>query len=162
MQKLTSEKSNDCFAVLIIQTRTIFMPMQRTQQESGFDPSCIDLILSNRPRIFQNSCAIETGLSDFHKMTLTVTKKSFLEYKPRLIIFRDYRHSQNNAFREDLLSELLNFNIEISDEGFSEFFETRNKHINYHTPCKQKYVRGNHLLFMKSLEGNNEQNTAQE
>ena len=36
------------------------------------NPPCIDLIFTNRPRGFQNSCAIETGLSDFHKMTLTV------------------------------------------------------------------------------------------
>ena len=30
--------------------------------------SCIDLILTNCPRNFQNSCVIETGLSDFHKI----------------------------------------------------------------------------------------------
>ena len=29
-------------------------------------PSCIDVILTNFPRSFQNSCAIETGLSDFY------------------------------------------------------------------------------------------------
>ena len=55
---------------------------------------------------------------------------------------------------------LSDFNIETSDEGFSEFFETCNKHLNYHTPCKQIYVPGNHLPFIKSLEGNNEENTA--
>ena len=37
-------------------------------------PSCIDLILTNYPRSFQNSCAIETGLSDFHKLVVTVMK----------------------------------------------------------------------------------------
>ena len=50
-----------------------------------------------------------------------------------------------------MLSELLNFNIEICDEGFTEFFETCNKHLNYHTRCKQKYVRGNHLPFMNKI-----------
>ena len=35
---------------------------------------CIDLILTNCPRIFQNSCAIETGLSYFHKLVVTVMK----------------------------------------------------------------------------------------
>ena len=34
--------------------------------------SCIDLILTNKPRSFQQSCVIETGLSDFHKMTVTI------------------------------------------------------------------------------------------
>ena len=28
--------------------------------------TCIDLILTNCPRSFQNSCVIETGISDFH------------------------------------------------------------------------------------------------
>ena len=29
--------------------------------------SCINIILTKHPLSFQNSCAIETGLSDFHK-----------------------------------------------------------------------------------------------
>ena len=32
------------------------------------NPSCVDLILTNIPYSFQNSCVIETGLSDFHEM----------------------------------------------------------------------------------------------
>ena len=89
------------------------------------NPSCIDLILINRPSNFQNACcAIETSLSDFYKMTFAAMRKHFQKYKPRLIKSRDYNHFQNNAFREDLLSELLNFNINISDKGFAELFET--------------------------------------
>ena len=84
--------------------------------------SCIDLILSNKPRTFQNSFYIEKGLSDFRKMTLSVMKKFFQKCKPRKIKFRDYRHFQNNAFREDLLSELLSLNTEISKKRFTEFF----------------------------------------
>ena len=29
------------------------------------NPSCIDLILTNKPNSFQTKCVIETGLSDF-------------------------------------------------------------------------------------------------
>ena len=39
--------------------------------------SCIDLIITNRPKNFQNSVTVETGLSDFHKMTLTVMEVSY-------------------------------------------------------------------------------------
>ena len=46
-------------------------------------------------------------------MTFTVMKMSFQKYKFRIIKFWDHKHFQNNAFREDLLSQLLNFNIEI-------------------------------------------------
>ena len=36
--------------------------------------SCIDLSLTNGPLRFQSSAAVETGLSNFHKMTVTVIK----------------------------------------------------------------------------------------
>ena len=39
--------------------------------------SCIDLILTNSPYSFQNSCVIETGLSDFHKIIVSVMKTTF-------------------------------------------------------------------------------------
>ena len=38
------------------------------------NPSCVDLMLTNSQRNFQSSCAIETGLSDFRRMTVTVMK----------------------------------------------------------------------------------------
>ena len=39
--------------------------------------SCIDLVLTNHPKCFQNSGIYETGVSDFHKLTFTVLKKIF-------------------------------------------------------------------------------------
>ena len=42
-----------------------------TCYKNSENPSCIDLILTNSPRFFQNSCTIETGLSDFHKMMVS-------------------------------------------------------------------------------------------
>ena len=40
-------------------------------------PTCIDLILTNRQKRFQNSTIIKTGLSDFHNLTVTVLKSYF-------------------------------------------------------------------------------------
>ena len=48
-----------------------------TYFKSVKNPSCVDLILINMPKSFQNSMVIETGLSDFHKLTLTVLKTIF-------------------------------------------------------------------------------------
>ena len=53
-------------------------------------PSCIDLILTNSPCSFQNSCAIENGLSDFHKKIDTVMNAKFEKLKPKIIYYRDY------------------------------------------------------------------------
>ena len=39
--------------------------------------SSIDVILTNRKRSFESSKAIETGLSDHHKMIITVLKSNY-------------------------------------------------------------------------------------
>ena len=41
------------------------------------NPKCIDPMLANRQRSFQNLCVIEAGLSDFQKMAVTVVKSCF-------------------------------------------------------------------------------------
>ena len=53
-------------------------------------PSCIDLILTNCPHSFQNSCVIETGLSDFHKTVVTVMKATYRKLEPRIVYYRDF------------------------------------------------------------------------
>ena len=47
--------------------------------------SCIDLILTNKPRSFQHYCVIETGLSYFHKMTVNVMKTFSEKLQPRVV-----------------------------------------------------------------------------
>ena len=64
-----------------------------------------DLILTNKRFSFQNSCVAETGLSEFHRMILTVTKMTFQKLKPGVINYRDYKHFNNESFRDNLLSE---------------------------------------------------------
>ena len=55
---------------------------QPTCYKNPNNPTRTDLILSNTPRSFQSTCVIETGLSDFHLITLTVMKKSFRKSPP--------------------------------------------------------------------------------
>ena len=60
------------------------------------NPSCIDLILTNRATSFQNSLTLETGISDFHHLVITVLKTK-LKKKPPII--KKYRSFKNyNAF----------------------------------------------------------------
>ena len=42
--------------------------------------SCIDVILTNRKKRFMLSTLIETGVSDFHKMVVTVLKSCFIKH----------------------------------------------------------------------------------
>ena len=47
-------------------------------------PTIVDLILTNKPKYFQHSSTYKTGVSDFHKMTVTVTKVIFKKQKPNI------------------------------------------------------------------------------
>ena len=55
------------------------------------NPKTIDLILTNRPRSFCNSDTLETGLSDFHKLTVTILKMFFKKQSPNVISYRNYK-----------------------------------------------------------------------
>ena len=66
------------------------------------NPHCIDLIITNRKNKFQNTMAIVTGLSDYHKMTVTILKTSFPKQHPNRIIYRDYKQFSNTRFRQEL------------------------------------------------------------
>ena len=63
---------------------------QSTCFKNSENPSCIDLFLSNRPRNFSNSYIIETGLSDFHMMTESITEMHYRKLPPKIINYRDY------------------------------------------------------------------------
>ena len=59
---------------------------QKTCYKNPDNPSCIDLILTNCHRNFQNTNVFETGLSDFYKMTVSVLK-SHIFLSKSLILF---------------------------------------------------------------------------
>ena len=84
------------------------------------NPYYIDLMLTNSPNSYQNSCAIETGSSDFHKRPATVVKMKFQKLKPRLEHW-DYKAQTfpNAKFSEYLLSKLPRENISPFEQGFS-------------------------------------------
>ena len=53
------------------------------------NPSCIDLFLTNRPRTFQSTTIIETDISDFHKLVVTVLKTFYKKQRPKIIHYRN-------------------------------------------------------------------------
>ena len=118
------------------------------------NPSCVDLILTNRPRSFQNSCTFETGLSDFLKMTLTVLKSSFAKQKPRILNYRNYKFFNNTLFRDQVLNKLINLNLQISDKGLKHFKETCLSVVNTIAPLRSRSIRANQAPFInKEIQG---------
>ena len=106
------------------------------------NPSCIDLILTNRPRSFQNSCTIETGLSDFHKMTITVLKSTFKKLPPKLVHDRNYGKFCNDKF----MAKILNKNA--FENTLEDFIEMTLDVLNSQAPLRKKILRGNQQPFM--------------
>ena len=89
---------------------------------------------------------IETGLSDYHKMIVTVLKVHFKKNEPITIRFRSYKKFNESIFRENLLINLQNSCEEtMSYDDFKEIFM---KVLNLHAPMKKKLVRGNNAPFM--------------
>ena len=53
------------------------------------NPTCVDLFIANSPLRFRNTVTISTGLSDCHKMVVTVLKSSFAKKKTKETIYRN-------------------------------------------------------------------------
>ena len=111
-------------------------------------PSSIDVILTNKIRSFQNSQTLETGLSDHHKMTITVLKSYFSKQDPVTINYRDYKLFNKFTFQDELLNKFgsmfTNINYELFEHTFMDL-------LNKHAPMKTKYVRANNSPFMNKI-----------
>ena len=64
------------------------------------NPSCIDLILTNKQERFLKAKTVETRLSDFHKIVVSAFKTSFKKQKPKIVTCRHYKRFDNEKFRE--------------------------------------------------------------
>ena len=113
------------------------------------NPSCIDLILTNHPKCFQNSGVYETGISDFHKLTFTVLKTYFQKAKRRIIKYRDYKHFDSNGFRDDLIKELSSNNIQPDD--LAQFTNISKMMLGKKAPSTENYVRYKQAKFMNKI-----------
>ena len=52
--------------------------------------SCIDLILTNKPKYFQNAGMMETGISDHHALIFSFLKTIFTKMPPNKLQYRNY------------------------------------------------------------------------
>ena len=89
---------------------------------------------------------MEGGLSDFHRMIVTVMKTSFQRLPPKIRHYRDYSNYGNNTFHVSLFNELSNLSIEAID--LNKYVTVCIDTLNNHAPSKKKYIRGNDLPFM--------------
>ena len=64
--------------------------------------SCIDLISTNRPKSFQNSGVMETGISDHDALIFPFLKTTFTKMPPNKLQYRNYKKFEVHSFLQDV------------------------------------------------------------
>ena len=123
---------------------------EKTCFKSLTNPTCIDLLLTNCSKSFQNTTVVSSGISDFHKMVVTVMKTTFPKVKPKQIFYRDYKRFNDSMFKDDLKMH-LNANIKHIYTNFGAFQELFLRILDKHAPFKMKYVRANEVPYMTKM-----------
>ena len=95
---------------------------------------------------FCNSDTLETGLSDFHKLTVSVLKTFFKKQSAKITSYRDYKNVSNDSFRTDLIHEISSNDTLGGD--WTGFLDACKKLLDSQAPCKKKYARANQPLFL--------------
>ena len=109
---------------------------EREYYKNPENPSCVDLFLTNSPN-FHNKCVYETGLSDFHKLVVTILWISFESLSSKIIKCRNYKF----WWREILMSIQNRLN-EINTDGIIVDI------LNKFALLKKKHVRTSHFRFI--------------
>ena len=106
------------------------------------NPSCIDLILTNKPRSFQNTTTFDIGLSDFHRMVLTSFKCILDKREPKEVMYRDYKRFNQTHFRHELEEKIHR------SKDWADFERLTLQVIDKHAPIKRKTIRANHKPYV--------------
>ena len=112
------------------------------------NPSCIDLILTNRKKSFQKTKIRETGISDHHSMTVTTLKTCLKKKSPKIITYRNYKSINTTTFKNELDTELKNINISNKHITYDLFKKCFMSIVNKHAPLKKRLIRANNAPFM--------------
>ena len=78
------EEEENCLRDFLFHYNAKNLVKENTFFRSIDNPRCIDLFLTNSYRNVQNTTTLATGLSNFHKMAITVLKTTFPKAKPKV------------------------------------------------------------------------------
>ena len=106
--------------------------------------SCIDLLLTKNN--FVETVVLESGLSGFHKLVVSVLKSYFKKEDPNVICCRGYKYFDNEMFSNELENELSK--IGSLTLNYAIFKNVCMDAINKHGPLKRKYLKANHVEYM--------------
>ena len=133
-----AKESEPCLSQFLYEYNAKNIVKESTCFKNVLNPSCIDLFITNSPLSSQNTVAVTNGLSDFHKMVITVMKMSFKKHSPIERHYRDYKYFDRTKFKNNL-NEKLSEGISNYESFETTFIEVLNKHA----PLRKKLRRAN-------------------
>ena len=139
-----AEESEPCLLQFLFEMNAKNIVKEPICYKSLSNPSYIDLVIANSSSSFQNTKAISTGLSVFHKMAINVLKQTFQRSSPKEHVYRDYKNFDRLTFKREL-EEKLNQQINEYKNFEQIFLEV----VNTHAPIKRKLLRANHAPYMR-------------
>ena len=95
---------------------------------------------------FIHTQIIETGISDHHKLTVTMMRMYFKKAKPKIITYRCYKNFNEENIRMDLRN-----NLDIEQLEYKYFEEIFLKTLYKHAPIKEKRLRSNEAPFINKI-----------
>ena len=140
---LNAQKSEPCLSQFLFKMNAKNIVKEPTRYKSLSNPGCTNLVITNSPSSFQNTKTISTGLSDFHKMVITVLKQTFQRSSPRELVYRDYKNFDLLTFKRELEEKL---NQQINE--YKHFKQIFLEPLNTHSPIKRKLLWANHVPYM--------------
>ena len=85
-----AKESELCLSQFLLQMNAKNIVKESTYFKSLSNQICIYLVITNSSSNFQNTKAISTGLSDFHKMVVSVLQHTF-HRSAKEPVYRDYK-----------------------------------------------------------------------
>ena len=138
------QEEKRCLKEFLDENTAVNMVKENTCFKSKDNPSCIDLLITNSSKSFQKTTTVSTGLSDFHKMSVTVMKTTFEKQKPKIVVYRDF----SKYARESCFLELKNDLTKMSVKEYASFESIFLKVLDKHAPQKKKVLRANHKPYV--------------
>ena len=138
-----AKDSEPCLSQFLFEMNAKNIAKKPTCFKSLSNRSCIDIVITNSSSNFQNNKAISTGLSDFHKMVVSVLKHTFH-------LHRKSQFTRTTKIWIELFlkeNQIYKLNQQINE--YKHFEQMFLEILNIHAPIKKNLLRANHVRYMR-------------
>ena len=91
-----------------------------------------------------NSRTFITGILDFHILTSSIMKLTYVKSNTKIKFYRDYKYFDNDLSQVNLDNDLRN----LTDSTYTSFEKVFLETLDYHALTKKKTLRSNESSFM--------------